>query len=110
MRWWIGFDNTQREVSHRKVDLKKSAFRISGVALLRIALGLSVFLLAAGVAFYFEQYPQMWLAIIFGVSISAWQLLFMGTDQAQRMRQRSALLTFTGKQRYYFSQFFGPSS
>ena len=80
MKWWIGFDNTRREVFHREIDLNKSGFRLSPRALIKIVFGLIVFLLSAGVAFYFKQFPQMWMAIIFGVFLTVLQLLFYGYE------------------------------
>ncbi len=84
MKSRIETDSTQREVLSREMDIKKSRFQLSRRALNRIVISFVCFLLPIGIAFHFEQYPQMWMAIAFAILVSAWQLLFYGYESSPK--------------------------
>jgi cytochrome bd-type quinol oxidase subunit 2 len=93
----VEIDKTQREVFSREVDLKKSAFQLSRRALIRIVLGFAIFLLPIWIAYHFEQYPQMWMAIVFAILVSAWQLLFYGYESSPKDEASLKVTNFYSK-------------
>ncbi len=97
MKWRVEIDKTQREVFSREVDLKKSPFQLSRRALIRIVLGFAIFLFPIWVAYHFEQYPQMWMAIAFAILVSTWQLLFYGYESSPKDEATLKVTNFYSK-------------
>ena len=97
MKSRIEIDRTQRDVFSREVDLKKSQFQLSRRALIRIVLGFAIFLLPIWLAYHFEQYPQMWMAIGFAILISAFQLLFYGYESSPKDEAALKVTNFYSK-------------
>jgi hypothetical protein len=78
MRWNFVFDRTYREVLSRETDLRKSQFNIPKRKLVRIGLWSLPLLLVAMVAYHFEQYVPMGMAIFAAGFYALWQILFYG--------------------------------
>jgi hypothetical protein len=97
MRIRAELDNTKRSAFSREIDLKSSRFHLSRHEFLRIILGSSAMLSMAGLAFYFEQYAVMWIAIAWAVAVGLWQLAFYGYMSNPKDKKSLAVTNFYSK-------------
>jgi hypothetical protein len=72
------FDNTQRQVFSREIDLKRAKFRLAPRVLARIVVGAAPLLLMAFAALYFEQPHMFWFSLMFAFGVVRWQVLVFG--------------------------------
>ena len=106
MRIHTKFDKTRRKVLAKEIDLKRSQFNLSRHAFFRIVVGSSAVLLMAVLAFYFEQYVIMWIAIAWSLGVGLWQTAYYGYTSSQKSAKTLEVTNFYSKGVLIFLAFF----
>lgn len=105
----VKLDKTKRTAYASKINPKKTSFNLSRHEFFRIIMGTSAVLLMAALAFYFEQYPVMWIAIIWALGVGAWQTLFYGYAPNKKSKKALSVTNFYSKGVLIFLAFFWSS-
>ena len=103
---WILFDNTEREVLSREVDIKAAKFALSKRRLLRISYGSVALLVAAATAYYYDQLFVMGLALFWAAFVALWQIAAYGYGAIPDHEHALSAVRFYGKGRLIFAACF----